>query len=208
MKKLASFSMVVSLVFGAPSLGLAQHEYQVGLKLGGAVPTGDFGEDFDSGFLYGIYGEVAYSPRFSFEGALVRHTHDQSDQGLGELFRMDILHSMFSGHSDLDFLSNEANVTINEFTINGRIYLVTSGAFRPYATLGTGVYFWDIDFDNIGDATETDFGVNGGGGVTFALTERISVGAEARYNYVWIQLGADDFSLEWWDFAGLVSAGF
>jgi len=206
MKKAVIFAVAAFLVVGLHSVSFAQSEYLVGAKLGYAGPTGDFGEDFDGGFLYGIFGEVAYSPRFSVEGSLVRHTHDESEQGLGELFPIHLQMSMFPDVEEEHF-GGEKSLTMNELTLNGKVYLLAEG-IRPYLTFGVGGYFWKFDIENLGDHTESDFGVNGGGGLLLPVGERVHLGVDARYTHVWTQIAADEQSLKFWNIVGLIAYGF
>jgi len=206
MKKAGIFAVAALMVIGLHSVSFAQSEYMVGAKLGYAGPTGDFGEDFDGGFLYGLFGEVAHSPWLSFEGSLVRHTHDESEQGLGELFPLHLQMSMFPG-IDEEHFGGEKSLNMNEFTLNAKVYMPTEG-IRPYLTGGAGVYFWKFEIENLGDSTETDFGVNGGGGLLLPLTDRVYLGVDARYTHVWIQIAADEQSLAFWNVAGLIAYGF
>ncbi len=206
MKKAMIFAVAAVLVIGLHSVSFARSEYLVGAKLGYAGPTGDFGEDFDGGFLYGFFGEVAYSPYFSVEGSLVRHTHDESEQGLGELFPIHLQMSMFPDIEEEHF-GGEKSLTMNELTLNGKVYLPTEG-IRPYLTFGVGGYFWKFDIKNLGDNTETDFGVNGGGGLLLPVGERVYLGVDARYTHVWTQIAADEQSLKFWNIVGLVAYGF
>ncbi len=206
MKKLLVLLSVLVVAFGYSAAAHAQTEFEVGLKGWYSAPVEDFGDDFDGGFLYGIYGEVFFSPRFSMEMSLVRHTHDEGDDGLNALFPIHIRMSMFPGIPEENF-DKPAEVTINELTLNARYYL-TAGRFRPFLTAGGGIYFWDFYQQNLGDNTETDFGINGGGGFVFSLTERVNLGLELRYNYLWLQLAADDTDMQFVNLMALASYGF
>jgi opacity protein-like surface antigen len=206
MKKAGILAVALLLVAGLHSTVFAQSEYMVGAKLGYAGPTGDFGEDFDGGVLYGIFGEVAYSPYLSIEGSLVRHTHDESEQGLGELFPIHLQMAMFPGIEEEHF-GGEKSLSMNELTLNAKVYLPGEG-IRPYLTGGVGGYFWKLDIENLGRNTETDFGVNGGAGLLVPVGDRVYLGVDARYTYVWTQIAIDKQSLTFWNITGLLAYGF
>jgi opacity protein-like surface antigen len=206
MKRVVILAVAALLVVGLHSVSYAQGEVLVGAKLGYSSPTGDFGTDFDGGFVYGLFGEVAYSDWLSLEGSLVRHTHDESEEGLGDLFPMNLLMSMFPGIGEEHF-GGETRLNLNEITVNAKFYFPVEG-FRPYLTAGVGAYFWKLEVENLGDSTETDFGINGGGGVLFPVTERVYIGADARYTRVYTQIAADEQSLTFWNLTGLIAYGF
>lgn len=209
MKKLIVFSAVFFMVIGLHTASHAQNaqdDILVGLKLGGSIPTGDMGEDFDTAFMYGIYGEVAYSPSFAFEGTLSRRKYSESDEGVGTLFPIHLQMSMFPGIEEEHF-GGEKSLTLNEFTVNGKWYLARGGV-QPYFTVGGGVYFWKFDIENLGDHTETDFGVNGGAGLLFPLGHRLYIGLDGRYTYVWTQIAADEQKLTFWNLTGSLAYGF
>jgi hypothetical protein len=206
MKKVIMLVLAALLVLGVSTVSFARSEYMVGAKLGYAGPTGDFGEDFDGGALYGIFGEVSYSDWLSFEGSFVRHTHDESEQGLGELFPLHLQMSMFPDIEEEHF-GGEKKLNMNELTLNAKVYLPMEG-IRLYLTGGAGAYFWKLDIENLGDHTETDPGVNGGGGLLIPVSERVYLGVDARYTYVWTQIAADEQSLTFWNVTGLLAYGF
>ena len=209
MKKLIVFSAVFFMVIGIHAASHAQNaqdDFLVGLKLGASIPTGDMGEDFDTSFMYGIYGEVAYSPKFAFEGTLSRRKFSESDEGVGTLFPIHLQMSMFPDVEEEHF-GGEKSLTMNELTLNGKVYLLAEG-IRPYLTFGVGGYFWKFDIENLGDHTESDFGVNGGGGLLLPVGERVHLGVDARYTHVWTQIAADEQSLKFWNIVGLIAYGF
>lgn len=206
MKRLLVFSIVFFMIFGLSAVSMAETEYLVGLKIGMSNPTGDFEEDFDDGFLFGISGEVAYSPYFSIEGALVHHEHEEGENGLGVLFPIHLQMAMFPGIPEENF-DGDKSLIMNEFTVNAKASL-PGYPIVPYLTAGGGIYFWRLYIENLGDQTESDFGVNAGGGFLVPISSRVNLGFDARYNHVFLQIGADEQSLTYWNILGTLSYGF
>jgi hypothetical protein len=206
MKRLLAFSIVFFMILGLRTVSMAESEYLVGLKIGLSDPTVDFDEDFDDGVVYGIFGEVAYSPYFSIEGSLVRHNHDASENGVKTLFPIHLQMDMFPGIEEEHF-GGDKSLIINEFTVNGKA-LLPGYPIVPYLTAGVGAYFWRFYIENLGDHTETDFGVNGGGGFLVPLGSRVNLGADIRYTHIFTQIAADEQSLNYWNILGTLSYGF
>ncbi len=207
MKKIAVFSIALAVALClSPAAHAQEHEYLVGIKLGGAMPTNDFGEGFDTAFLFGISGEVAFTPSFALEASLVRHSHNESDEGAEGLFPIHLQMSLFSGIEEEHF-GGEKSLTMNEATLNAKWYLAR-GSVQPYFTGGAGIYFWTFNIENLGDATESDFGVNVGAGLLFPMGHRLYAGIDGRYNHVWTQIAADEQKLTWWNLTGSLSYGF
>ena len=72
--------------------------------------------------------------------------------------------------------------------------LLQTGMIRPYIVAGAGVYNLKTDLDNTstGDVSNTQFGVNGGGGVMLHFGHTISAYAEARVDNVFTDKGFID----------------
>jgi hypothetical protein len=206
MKRLLVFSIVFFMIFGLSAVSMAENEYLVGLKIGMSDPTGDFDEDFDDGVVYGIFGEVAYSPYFSIEGSLVRHNHDASENGVNTLFPIHLQMAMFPDIEEKHF-GGDKSLIMNELTLNGKAYL-PGYPIVPYLTVGAGIYFWRFYIENLGDDTESDLGLNGGGGFLVPLGDRINLGVDVRYNHVFLQIAADEQSMTYWNILGTLAYGF
>lgn len=115
----------------------------VGASLGLAVP----GEDaFKTGWSLGVYGERYFSPRLALRAQLTGTWWDISG---------------FQDDGDASPVSVTGNI----------VYNWQRGRFRPYGTGGFGIYKFRFTEDDF-DSSETQLGLNVGGGAEFALRDR------------------------------------
>ena len=76
---------------------------------------------------------------------------------------------------------------------NLEFFLLQSGMIRPYIMAGLGAYNLKTELDNTtGSVSDTQFGVNGGGGLMIRLGHTISAYAEARVDNVFTDKGLID----------------
>lgn len=129
----------------------------IGVFGGAALPTGSFGDAFKSGYAVGA--NIGFHPAASPVGFRIEGAYDRFD---------------LKGTNPLDLHTSVISGTGNVVLSAG----ATAGGVRPYLIGGGGIY-------NIktGDASDTKFGLNGGGGIDLLLSG-ITVYAEARFNYL------------------------
>lgn len=128
----------------------------IGLAAGLSMPTGDFGDSFKSG--YNITGSLGFRPAAVPFGLRAEVGYESHDVDSPADFSLSTLYG----------------------TLNG-VFDIGSGAtgMAPYLIAGLGMYrFSGDDMDSM-----TDFGINGGGGVKFALSG-FTTFVEARYHHV------------------------
>jgi hypothetical protein len=153
--------------------GGAQMRGVVGAGL--AVPVGDFADENGTGAQAGggtaLVG-VEWLPegrRFGLrlDGAYNRFCTAVCDEAQGDL--------------DVRFRFLNANLSgMVEFPMGGENNL------RPYALAGVGLYNYKLEGDDVPtglDESETDFGLNGGLGLTYLLG-RVGLFAEGRFHNV------------------------
>lgn len=173
MKRLA----LVSLVLAAAAAFLvsdasAQARGVIGVGIG--VPVGDFADEAGAGAQSGggtaLLG-LEWLPRGSnfgvrLDGAYNRFCTTACDASGGDL--------------DIRYRFLNAN-------LNGLVeFPVGAADLRPYLTAGIGVYNYKLQGNDVpagARGKETDFGVNGGLGLTYALG-RVGVFAEGRFHNV------------------------
>jgi opacity protein-like surface antigen len=80
-------------------------------------------------------------------------------------------------------------------TAGGRVYLLPPKRVRPWLGAELGWYRarGEVGFFHSVERTDDSFGFNAGGGVDFALSRRVSLGIEARYNSAPAALGGLQF---------------
>ena len=173
MKRLASVGLILAAAaaFMAPQAA-AQARGIVGVGLG--VPVGDFADEAgaaaQSGGGTGLAGLEWLPQGRSFglrvDGAYNRFCTSACDEAAGEL--------------DVRYRFLNANV-------NGLVeFPVGNADLRPYLIAGVGIYNYKLEGDDVpalADESETDFGLNGGLGMTYTLG-RVGIFAEGRFHNV------------------------
>jgi len=171
-RSLSRGAAAVAVVAFASAAAQAQvNPFSLGVSGGAVVPTGDFGNRYNTG--YGINGIIAVRvpvAPVSFRGEVgyARNTAKLSD---------DINLRAISGVANLVFnLAAGPAVTV-----------------RPYLIGGAGVYNLKVDLDGVdegellgGDDTDTKFGLNGGIGIELPLSG-ISAFGEVRFTSVFVE---------------------
>ena len=163
----AGLTLAVALATPAHAQDAAStRAFTIGIAGGITMPMGDFGDAFDTG--YNVMGSLGFRPAtlpvgFSFDVAY--HSLGFAD-GDDEIPGAEDI-------GDARILSGTGNVVLN-FT--------TAGGIRPYLIGGVGLYNFDTE---AGEGT-TDFGLNAGGGLNFALSG-FSTFLETRYHSVFTE---------------------
>ena len=137
--------------------------FKFGGMLGATLPTGDFGDIAGTGYHFGALGEYGRPAwPFAIRGELTYHRNDIDD--------IDGNVSVLSFVGNIAFPFGDAASTT-----------------RPYIIGGLGVHNVDISVEIPGEGddseSETKFGVNFGGGITFDLAG-FQTFVEARYHSV------------------------
>jgi len=191
MKKITTIIMaaVLSAVLASPVAGA---NFELGAKLGYSVPTGDHGDDWESGLNYGIYGQYNFTSNIAGQLSWTQWKSDWKHQlppGVEIEKKSDVIH------------------------LNA-LYYFMQGSFRPYVTGGLDIVMWEVDLPDpaVEDLDETDYGFNLGAGLAYALTEKVKLGAEATYHYTDTKTADDepgpDYNAQTWGFLATISYGF
>lgn len=136
----------------------------IGLAGGISLPMGDFGDAFKSGYI--ITGSVGFRPSavpFGIRGEVGYQSHD-----------------LDGPDASLTTLYGTANAVFN---FSGG----AASGIAPYFIAGLGIYNFGGDFDGT-----TDFGINAGAGMDFALSG-FNTFVEARYHHVFTEDEATTF---------------
>ncbi|HLV25630.1 MAG TPA: outer membrane beta-barrel protein [Gemmatimonadales bacterium] len=150
---------LATAVAGSTAEAQSTRPVSIGVAGGIALPMGDFGDFFKSG--YAVTGSVGFRPAsvpFGIRGEVGYQSHDAD-----------------GADATWSILSGTANAVFN----------FGSGAsgVSPYFIAGVGMYRSTLDMSGFGSDSETDFGFNGGVGMDFALSG-FNTFVEARYHHV------------------------
>ena len=139
-----------------------------GVQAGLSMPTGDFGDGANMGFLVG-------------------GTLDLRPAALPVYFRADLAYQRW-GLDDEAFGGLDVDGNASQISLAGNVVFPfpTEGMARPYVLGGLGIYRSTISAEFLGeeqDESETDLGFQLGGGVQFRLSG-FDTYIEARYHDV------------------------
>ena len=156
MRRIISTAAVVLAAFVAVAPANAQRRTSLGVAAGASIPTGTLGDATSVG--YHVLGTLAVSGTAS--------------SPLG--FRIDGMYNGLSGKDD--------GPDVKLWTVNGNLVYAFPGGMTatPYVIAGAGWYNAKADG---ADESDSNFGINGGVGLRFALSG-FSTFAEARFHNV------------------------
>ena len=160
--------------------GTSGRPFKLGGALGATVPLGDYSDAADLGFNLG--GLIEYKPQsvpVNLRGEITYHRNGLKD-------------GAFPAFPDVD-----GNASIFGFVANALVpFGDPASTARPYAIGGVGVYRVKLSGDLPGGNTlsrsETDFGLNIGGGFIFNLSG-VETFVEARYHSVFTEDSNSNF---------------
>jgi opacity protein-like surface antigen len=173
---------------GAPAHALGGG-FVFGVQGGGGVPTGDYGDEFSSGFNFGGTVDYMLMPMFSLGADLGYHSNNAKDE----------VNQEFS-----DSLSSQAGFPVTgEIKANALQYGAhvmfmppVPGGIHPYVQVGVAQYNTKLRFEGGGvkvDVESNQMGFNVGGGALFNAAPLVGVGVDVRYHNVGTK---DDFGAD------------
>lgn len=168
----AGVALVLAAAPAAAQMTSAERTIRFGAMTGVSLPMGDFGDAVNTGWH--LTGFVDWRPvnfPTAFRGEIGYHAFGSSE------FRFEDTRA----ESKASMIPIVANV----------VYVLPSQSTTRFHLMGgLGLYItnWDVEgsipeFGSFGGSdSETDFGINLGGGVSFPLGQRIDVVVEARFH--------------------------
>lgn len=204
MKRVLVAAAAFAAFLGFAAAASAQ-DMEVGVKFGYSNVTGDHGDAFDGALSGGPYLTYFLTPNISLQGSWLYHKHDKDEDA------QEALNALATESMNMAALT-DLRLTMNEFDVNGRFYspLPWEGG-RVFALAGVGLTYWKLDgkvivltdFDKTNEESFWDLAVNFGGGIDYAVTEQVKLGAEIVYTYVF-----GDFDDGLFNFLATASYGF
>jgi hypothetical protein len=153
---LAGMALVSLPIESRAQLSTVVKPVQIGVALGAAIPLSDFGDGFSTGYNGTV--TVGLNPRLIPLGIRIDGAYN---------------------HFDVKDAAGSAHIT----SVTGNlVYQIPSAAVTPYLIGGAGWYNFGLS-DELGGASENDFGWNVGGGIKLPLSG-FDTFIEARYNQV------------------------
>ena len=161
MKRISLAAAIVTMALAPAATLPAQSAKAVslGLSLGASIPTGDFGDLYQTGY-----------------NGTVSLILNSVGTPLG--FRVDGAFNSFPDRSDLVVSRPDYRIATGNANL---VYALPGQGIRPYLIGGAGIYGQRPDIS--GADWTTDFGVNGGIGAAFQLSG-FTTFLEARYHHI------------------------
>jgi len=166
-------SSVPCLLFlGLLALPVSAHAaggFVVGAHGGVTVPSGSFGDFWDTGFLFGGYGEYLVSEPFAIGVDINYAENNPSDQAA---------------------VPDDADVKFSYLNVGAHgkwTYLAMGSPLRPYLLGGGGLYSVKSKYESPTLNTEeskSEFGLMGGIGLSWLATTSLRLELEADYHHV------------------------
>ncbi len=115
---------------------------------------------------------------WGLQGALAT---DNSNIGLGAKFRYNVidplrLEASFTYFFEKDYYS------MWDLSVNAQWLFPVSSGVTLYPMAGLGIMGAKVDIDGLGDASDTELGLNLGAGADFAISAKTAITAELKYN--------------------------
>lgn len=155
-KKLGIWALGTMCLFATGDALAGSGDVRIGPKVGIALPIGDFGDFADLGFLFGATGDFGVNESIMIGG--------------------DLLYNPFSVNDIFDDL--DTSYSVIHVTGHARYQFESSSSLRPFALGGLGIYFGRLSQDGeingfsvSGSDTESDIGIQVGGGVQLPVGE-------------------------------------
>lgn len=170
-------AVALTALFTSPAAAQSAKAVSVGISGGAAIPFGDFGEDYTTGY------NGTLSLGFNSVGTPLGIRFDAMYNKMG--VKDDRTISIPGGIVDAAIITS-ANANL--------VYALPGTGIRPYLIGGGGVYGTKLDIDGTGSDPETKskFGVNGGIGAAFPLSG-FNTFVEARLHHIFTDGSATQF---------------
>jgi outer membrane protein with beta-barrel domain len=169
--RVRSSVLLFALLVALPLPSLAAEGFIVGVHGGATVPSGSFGDYWDTGYMIGGYGEVLIKQAFAI-GVDVNYATDNPS---------DYYVEQFPGSDDSEF-------TYFNVGAHGKwTYLASGSPLRPYLLGGGGMYSVKEKYQDATTSEEFDqtaFGLMGGIGLSWLATTSFRLELEADYHHV------------------------
>jgi Outer membrane protein beta-barrel domain len=161
--------LLFALLIALPITAHAAGGFVIGAHGGVTVPSGSFGDYWDTGFLVGGYGEYMVSEPFAI-GVDVNYAENNPSDQLG--------------------IPSDADATFSYLNVGAHgkwTYLAMGSPLRPYLVGGGGLYSVKYKYEDPTTSTEekrSEFGLMGGIGLSWLATTSIRLEMEANYHHV------------------------
>jgi outer membrane autotransporter protein len=176
MRSRKSLFLVTAVLLLVPAAAFASGGWMIDARGGVGLPMGNYKDDFKSGLLLGVEASKMMSPQFAIgvDGNYVKNNVTDSNRLL--------LEQTFGAGTD-------ANTKFTHYGVHAKYMMSTKEGAKvaPYLVGGGGLYHIKESITNSGtsvDTSENKFGLRGGIGMNWMMSEKMGLGFQADYNDV------------------------
>jgi outer membrane protein W len=177
MRSRKSLFLVAAVLILVPAAAFANGGWMIDARGGVGIPMGNYKDDFKSGLLIGVEASKMMSSQFAIgvDGNYVKNSVTDANRAA--------LETAYGAGTDAD----------NKFTHYGvhAKYMMSSkndSKMTPYLVGGAGVYHGHESLTNAGSSitfpSENKFGIRGGVGLNWMMSQKMGLGFQADYNDV------------------------
>jgi len=173
----------------APPVAMATGETTVTLKMGSAIPTGDFSGVATSGSTVGLAADYKVT-KWLAAGVAMNYFRTIGSRNGDDITVIEPTTGNPVG------MTLSENWTLTGLSFFSKAYVLPRGRLAPYVRAGAGTYTvrYGLDVSSAtatttagGNEQQTKFGLNGGAGIAYRIVGGTSLGLEGLYHMVFAQ---------------------
>jgi opacity protein-like surface antigen len=177
MRSRKSLFLVTAVLLLVPAAAFANGGWMIDARGGLGIPMGNYKDDFKSGLLLGVEASKMMSPQFAIgvDGNYVKNNVTDANRA--------ILEAAAGG------VPVDANFKFTHYGAHAKYMMSTKegNKMTPYLVGGAGLYHGKASITSSGvtvGASENKFGMRGGIGMNWMMSEKMGLGFQADYNDV------------------------
>ena len=186
MRSRKSLLLVAAVLLLVPAAAFANGGWMIDARGGVGIPTGNYKNDFKSGLLLGLEASKMMSPAFAIgvDGNYIKNSVTDANRLA--------LETAFGAGTD-------ANFKFTHYGVHAKYMLSTKegNKMTPYLVGGGGLYHGKESITNSGSSisspSENKFGLRGGLGMNWMMSEKMGLGFQADYNDVFTSGSSTQF---------------
>jgi opacity protein-like surface antigen len=185
MRSRKSLLLVSAVLLLVPAAAFANGGWMIDARGGLGIPMGDYKNDFKSGLLLGVEASKMMSPQFALgvDGNYIKNSvTDENRAALEGAFGV----------------GTEASAKFTHYGAHAKYMLSTKESkMTPYLVGGGGLYHLKVGVTPPGGPTVDDstnkFGLRGGIGLNWMMSQKMGLGFQADYNDVFTSGSSTQF---------------
>jgi len=186
MRSWKSLVLVTAMLLLVPAAAFANGGWMIDARGGVGIPMGNYKDDFKSGLLIGVEASKMMSPQFAIgvDGNYIKNSVTDANRAA--------LEAAFGG------TPVDANNKFTHYGAHAKYMMSTKegNKMTPYLVGGAGLYHAKVSVTNSGvtsSASENKFGIRGGLGLNWMMSQKMGLGFQADYNDIFTSGSSTQF---------------